>query len=121
MCGRIWTPPFCNALVRAGNAKLIIEYSTPATEAWGKVILLLPKEYHDKFLMELRQNPNSGPGSIWTGLSKEHQAITRPYADENANDALAEVRTISLQAENEFKKIYGLIVIGPPGLVHVEC
>ena len=91
------------------NAKLIIEYSTPAAEAWGKVILLLPKEYHDKFLMELGKNPNSDPDSIWIGLSKEHQVIMRPYADENANDALAEVRTISSQAENEFKKIYGLI------------
>lgn len=89
-------------------AKLVIEYNPEAEQAWLK-ISELPDLYKEEFLSELNANPEADPGSLFETISKKHLKIVRPYSDERANDILEEVRTISDQAELEFKKIYKLI------------
>ena len=43
------------------------------------------------------------------GVTKERLKVLRPYENTLANDALEQVRTISADAETEFRKVYDLL------------
>lgn len=87
------------------NAMLAIEYGSKAQDAW-KEIRLLPPTFQHQFLERLEEEPRGDAHALATFLRGEFDKLQRPFGSENANDALADVRTIGSEAEEEFKRVY---------------
>ena len=107
---------------REQAARLVIEYDDEAAAAWEQV-QDLPSEYSSRFLDTLGANPEQDPAALAASLHEEHQKLIRPYDNDEVNDALAQARTISSDAETEFRKAYALVGtrVSPDGiLVKVE-
>lgn len=90
------------------NAKMVIEYSNAAKDAWGR-IEGLPMEFQDEFLDRLDADTKCNAGELAEQLIQRHEKLLRPYDDDDANDALANARTISNEAQAEFMKVYDLL------------
>ena len=87
------------------RAKLVIEYSEEASRMWREVEKL-PASYQDKFLNRLAEGAAVDVTALRDVLVEEHRKELRPYEDDAANTALEDVRTISPEAEREFKEVY---------------
>lgn len=87
---------------------LILEYRDGAADTWREV-QKLPMELQNRFIKKLREEPNLNLVRLSEELHAEHRRLMRPYGSEDANDALEDARTISLEAEHEFVKVYDLL------------
>ena len=90
------------------SANLLIEYSPDARTAWNAV-QKLPATYHIEFLKTLSSNPKSNLSELLIDLERRYEKELRPYEDGDANAALGQARTISVEAEKEFLKVYDLL------------
>ena len=89
-------------------AKTVIEYNEEARGYWED-LGRLPEEYQDRFLQMLDASPKGDPRQMYDDVCAAHEAKTRPYEDQEANDALEEMRSISTDAEAEFIRVYDLL------------
>ncbi|MCL7404904.1 hypothetical protein MWN63_02775 [Paradonghicola geojensis] len=93
---------------KISKALKVIEYSAAAAHSWAEVTAM-PKIYQTRFLEALEAEPTIDTGKLAWQLIEEHQKQLRPYDNEDANDALAQARTIGEEAEKEFIEVYDLI------------
>lgn len=90
------------------KALKVIEYSAAAAHSWAEVTKI-PKIYQARFLDALEAEHTIDTAKLAVELVEAHQEQLRPYANEAANDALAEARTIGAEAEKEFIEVYDLL------------
>lgn len=90
------------------RAMKVIEYHPDAASSWGKV-QEMPLEYQRVFLDLLEANPTANTQSILLSLEEKFGKEQRPFPNDDANNALAEARTISPEAAAEFQEVYTLL------------
>jgi uncharacterized membrane protein YhaH (DUF805 family) len=90
------------------KAKTRIEYSPVAGAAWRRVSALSP-DLQEVFLRCLEDDPKYDITSLASDLEDRHEASLSPYDDIEANKALAVARSVSPDAEAEFRKVYDLL------------
>lgn len=95
------------------NALKVIKYDKTATEQFGR-LSKLPEEFSKKFLEAVEADTRCNTESLANELLEEHRKQIEPYEDEKLNVALAGMREISPEAEQEFKK--AVDVIGEDGI-----
>lgn len=91
--------------------RLIIEYS-PEAYAGYEEISHLPDTYKQKYKDVITSGSANFSGNyqeIALTLSEEYKKSLRPYANQEANDALEDARSISSEAESEFKQVMSLV------------
>ena len=90
------------------NRRKVIDHSDAAASAWED-IKSLPEEYQQRFLASLDQEPTLDVGPLAAQLIADRAKELRPYDDEDANDSLEQARTISVEAEQEFREVYNML------------
>lgn len=90
------------------KAMKVIEYSDSASSAWRNV-QEMPKVCQMQFLDALEADPAQNAEQLANMIAEALKKRLRPYDDEAVNDALAEARAISPQAEAEFREVYELL------------
>ena len=90
------------------NRRKVIDHSDAAASAWED-IKSLPEEYQQRFLASLDQEPTLDVGPLAAQLIADRAKELRPYDDDDANDSLEQARTISVEAEQEFREVYDML------------
>lgn len=97
-----------NGVEFAKQAMLAIEYCPETASAWATV-QKLPRKYQDCFMQIVGARPQQDPGKLAATLLAKYRKVLKPYGNDEANDALANARTISADAEAEFMMVYDLL------------
>jgi hypothetical protein len=95
------------------NALKVIKYDKAAAEQFDR-LSKLPEEFSKKFLEAVEVDTRCNTESLANELLEEHRKQIGPYEDEKLNVALAEMREISSEAEQEFGK--AVVAIGEDGI-----
>ena len=93
------------------SAFIAIEYRSEVADAWSQM-QKLPELYRDQFLVALDSDPKQDQDSLTKLVNRlfgSHEKVLNPYEDGAANEALAEAREISADAEAEFKRVYDML------------
>lgn len=90
------------------EAHIVIRYDKVAAEQFQR-LSELPEEFSDKFLEAVEADPRCDTKSVTDGLIEQHRKQSAPYEDERLNKALAEMREIGPEAEQEFQKAIEVI------------
>ena len=90
------------------NARMAIEYDPITASAWQE-IQDLPLEFQERFINDIGTKPNQDANALAAELKASYVKKLRPYDDEATNDVLEQVRTISPDAEAEFREVYALL------------
>ncbi len=90
------------------QAMLAIEYCPETASAWATV-QKLPRKYQNCFLQIVGAKPQQDARKLAAMLLAKYRKVVRPYGNDEANNALANARTISAEAEAEFMMVYDLL------------
>ncbi len=90
------------------KAKLVIEYSSSAAQAWRRV-QALPENYQSAFLSNLELSPTQDADGLAINLETQYQRELRPFDCDDANDAFEQAGTISARAQSEFREVYQIL------------
>lgn len=90
------------------KALTVLEYDQAASKQY-KRLEELPDEYTLKFLETLENDPKSNVKSLVDDLFEQHKTLNAPYDGEHLNMALAEMRKLGSEAEQEFRKAVEVI------------
>jgi hypothetical protein len=89
------------------NAGLLIDYSDAVETAW-RAVQVLPSDCEKQFLSKLDANPNLHPDILALEIFNDFLEMRPNMETEVSNEAAKFARNISLEAEDEFAKVYSL-------------
>ena len=89
------------------NVGLLVDYSDAVETAW-RAIQILPSDFENQFLSKLDASPNLHPDILALEIYNDFLKKRPNMETEESNKAAKFARNISLEAEDEFAKVYSL-------------
>lgn len=89
------------------NVGLLIDYSDAVKTAW-EAVQVLPSDFEKQFLSKLDANPNLHPDILALEIYNDFLKLRPSMDTEESKKAAKFARSISLEAEDEFAKVYSI-------------